>query len=103
MKKLLISTALGMIVIAPLALLSGAANAEREVIRVERPADNNGVGEGVQQGVVEHPVADAEAVRIARENADDDNDGITNVNDPDDNNDGVPDDTEGASSSEGAQ
>ena len=136
MKKLVISTSLSLLAILPATLLSTAVQA-REVIRVERPAAdgngvngavverdgeasvgdnigndnieaNNGIGEGVQDGVVDHPVADAEAVRTARENADDDddNDGIINGDDNDDDNDGVPDADEngmGASSNVGAQ
>lgn len=134
MKKLVISTSLSLLAILPATLLSTAVQA-REVIRVERPAAdgngvngavverdgeasvgdniggdgieaNNGIGEGVQDGIVDHPVADAEAVRIARENADDDNDGIINGDDNDDDNDGVPDADEngmGASSDVGVQ
>ena len=88
MKKVMVSTVLGIVSSAlvalpltalPLILLSSAAYAEREVTRFERP-------------IVNHPVADAEAIRIARENADDDNDGIININDSDDDNDGIPDD-----------
>jgi hypothetical protein len=85
MKKVTVSTVLGIVSSAlaalPLILLSGTINAE--IVRVERPV--------VVNPVVNYPVADAEAVRIARENADYDNDGIINVNDPDDDNDGVPD------------
>jgi hypothetical protein len=115
MKKLLISTAVGLAVALPLALLSGTANAREgfrggqagggEVVQHDgaaTPGDSFGSG-SVQQGVVDHPVADAEAIRIARENADDDNDGIINANDPDDDNDGVPDTEEGASGAGGAQ
>ena len=85
MKKVTVSTVLGIVsstlAALPLILLSGTINAE--IVRVERPV--------VVNPVVNYPVADAEAVRIARENADYDNDGIINVNDPDDDNDGVPD------------
>ena len=99
MKKVMFSTVLGIVSSAlaalPLMILSSAAHAEREVIRVERPvvANPNGrnIGGNVQDGIVNNPIADAEAVRIARENADYDNDGVINVNDPDDDNDGISD------------
>lgn len=108
MKKLIISTAFGLVMALPLALLSGTANAREgvrggqagdgEVIQHDGAAsagDNNGALDGgVQQGIVEHPVADVDAVRRARENADNNNN---------DDNAGVPDENEGASSAQGAQ
>ena len=85
MKKVMVSTVLGIVsstlAALPLILLSGTTSAE--IVRVERPV--------VVNPVINHPVADADAIRDARENADYDNDGTINVNDPDDDNDGVPD------------
>src|SRR6478735_7423189 len=97
MKKLMISTVLGIVssTLAALPLIALSSAADAEIVRVERPVGANPVGRNiggnVQDGVVEHPVADAEAIRIHRENVDYDDDGIVNADDPDDDNDGIMD------------